>query len=92
MSSFISKKLLLTKGFVTGTMVIVEEEPVDECKSQLGDDGTGNCRACGQKIGPSSDGWYHMSAAPDRVVQSTWSYGRLIEQILANGVKITYKY
>ncbi len=54
----------------------------------------GNCLDCGQPIAASGcDGgsWVHVSTAPDRVVQSSYSYGVLYRQRLANGVIITRK-
>jgi hypothetical protein len=64
------------------------------CPYQCGPDTEGNCLECGQPLGASGcDGgsWVHMSTAPDRVVQTSWCYGRMVEQRLANGVLIRYK-
>jgi hypothetical protein len=67
---------------------------MDNCNSQIGQDFDGNCLDCGQPIAASGcDGgsWVHVSTAPDRVVQSSYSYGVLYRQRLANGVIITRK-
>jgi hypothetical protein len=66
-----------------------------KCVYQCGPDSLGNCLECGQPVAASGcDGgsWVHTSKAPDRVIMSTWQYGKLLEERLANGVRILYKH
>jgi hypothetical protein len=52
------------------------------------------CPRCGGPRAPSGiDGgsWVHVSTRPDRVVMDTYSYGKLVERKLANGVVLRPK-
>ena len=67
--------------------------PETKCEDGLISDGD-ICPRCGGPRAPSGVGggtWVHVSTKPDRVVITEYSYGKLVRQVLANGVVLRPK-